>query len=228
MSTSTDNLKGDFVTPSVELLPGEASEAGHHLVEEAHAGHLKDGVIVDKDQPIWYLAYGSNLCSKVFKNRRGISPIDKRDVFVPGLELTFNLAGVPFSEPCFANARFATSSSSEKAASTSTEVSYDWEAPWTGRGALLGVAYLVSPDDFGRILATEGGGGSYQMVAVDAHVLACDAFPDSKRHSLTGETLRAFTLVSPEGSPRNRDPALQPSLRYLNLIRAGAEGECRL
>ena len=224
MSTNTDNLKGDFVAPSVEVLPGDASKAGHLLVEEAHAGHLNNGAGGDKDQPLWYLAYGSNLNSKVFKGRRGISPIEKRNVFVPGLELTFDLAGLPFNEPRFANARFVTPSSSEKPGNCSTEVDYDWEAPWTGRGALLGVAYLVTPTDFGRILATEGGGGSYKMVAVEAHVIACDAFPDSKRHSLTGERLRAFTLVSPAGLARNRYVAGQPSLRYLNLIRSGAEG----
>lgn len=225
MPTNTNNLKGDFVAPTVEVLPGNAQDAAH-LVEE---------VSDDPAKPLWYLAYGSNLNSKAFKSRRGICPLAKRSVFVPGLELTFDLGGLPFVEPRFANARFVSKPDSEARRDVKEgKVAYDWAKPWTGRGALLGVAYLVTPTDFGRILATEGGGGSYKMAAVEAHVFACDAYLGPSNSgaangngngttmpALTGEKLRAFTLVSAQ---RTRPSEGLSSLRYLNLIRAGAEG----
>lgn len=221
------------------------------------------------EKPLWYLAYGSNLNSSVFKGRRGIRPLDARPVLAPGLQLAFDLPGVPYVEPRFANCRVLPARDGRQAgggtaldrkarrelrergadggADETSFIPEDSEKelkvlakrmqrrPWTGKErAMLGVAYLITPQDFARVLATEGGGSSYQMVAVDAHALkpapeeSATKSGAARRMSetedlLTGERIRAFTLVAPP--EKTRDVPGESSLRYLNLIREGAKGQ---
>ncbi|KAI5117585.1 hypothetical protein M0805_004580 [Coniferiporia weirii] len=228
---------------------GEPSTVAPPTVLPADAG---DALVAEStpSELLWYLAYGSNLNASVFKRRRGISPRAQRNVLVTGLELTFDLAGLPYLEPRFANCRFATVRdpsivSSKNGAEdekvqlqngTEAEPEFDLDAPWTGAGALIGVAYLVTPEDFARIIATEGGGSSYKMVAVEGRVLAPDqraqgqAVPGTDACpgtgvTLTGEVIRAFTLLAPAAKTRQKYG--EPSPRYLSLIRQGAE-ECAL
>ncbi|KAI3396294.1 hypothetical protein diail_12316 [Diaporthe ilicicola] len=52
---------------------------------------------------VLYLAYGSNLCAQTFLGQRGIRPISAVNVSAPSLRLTFDLPGIPYQEPCFAN-----------------------------------------------------------------------------------------------------------------------------
>ncbi|KAI5866998.1 hypothetical protein GGS23DRAFT_615660 [Durotheca rogersii] len=52
---------------------------------------------------VLYLAYGSNLSSSTFLRFRGIRPISQVNVSAPGLDLSFDLPGLPYWEPCFAN-----------------------------------------------------------------------------------------------------------------------------
>jgi len=140
---------------------------------------------------IFYLAYGSNLCSATFLGRRGIRPISSTNVRVPSLHLTFDLPGLAYLEPCFANV------------STSPPKDKSW---W--KTGLVGVVYEVTPDDFARILATEGGGAAYTLHT--ALALPLDG----------GEEVLATTLLAPE--ERKRHTNAQPSRRYLDLLRTGA------
>ncbi|KAK8055308.1 hypothetical protein PG993_000535 [Apiospora rasikravindrae] len=50
-----------------------------------------------------YLAYGSNLSAETFLGVRGIRPLSKVNVSAPAFDLTFDLPGIPYREPCFAN-----------------------------------------------------------------------------------------------------------------------------
>ncbi|KAJ6259851.1 hypothetical protein Dda_5493 [Drechslerella dactyloides] len=84
---------------------------------------------------IRYLAYGSNLSAETFLGRRGIKPLSQVAVRVPSLTLTFDLAGVPYKEPRFANVRPRRDNDQE----------------------LVGVVYEVTPKDYTTILMTEGG-----------------------------------------------------------------------
>ena len=76
-----------------------------------HALHLESSALAadalaeikHRKETILYLAYGSNLCHKTFQGRRGIRPLAQVNVVVPELKLTFDLPGIPYSEPCFAN-----------------------------------------------------------------------------------------------------------------------------
>ncbi|KAL5480545.1 hypothetical protein ACEPAI_1815 [Sanghuangporus weigelae] len=184
------------------------------------------------DKPLWYLAYGSNLNSSVFKERRGIKPLEERHVLVEGLELTFDLPGLPYVEPRFANCRFATGSSDNALVSGNDDKAaefvqcrsdIDLNGPWTGEGALIGVAYLVTPKDFACVVKTEGGGSGYKMVSVQGRVFRKEVNPGEKkdRIEVTGETVHAYTLFAPEENIRTQSG--QPSVRYLTLIREGAE-----
>jgi hypothetical protein len=52
---------------------------------------------------VLYLAYGSNLCAQTFLGQRGIRPVSAVNVSAPSLRLTFDLPGIAYKEPCFAN-----------------------------------------------------------------------------------------------------------------------------
>ncbi|KAK7752547.1 hypothetical protein SLS62_005515 [Diatrype stigma] len=52
---------------------------------------------------VLYLAYGSNLSAETFLGTRGIKPLSQTNVRAPLFTLTFDLAGIPYQEPSFAN-----------------------------------------------------------------------------------------------------------------------------
>lgn len=56
-----------------------------------------------KPKTVLYLAYGSNMCAQTFLGMRGIRPLSQVNVSAPALDLTFDLPGLPYREPCFAN-----------------------------------------------------------------------------------------------------------------------------
>lgn len=138
-----------------------------------------------------YLAYGSNLDSGTFQGRRGIKPLSATVVTVPTLKLVFNLPGIAYFEPRVANVQ-----------PIHTESTSLLTPP------LVGVVYEVTPTDYATIIATEGGGASYQDVIVDC-------FPVSG-----AEPLKAHTLLAPQSKTRAGDA--QASKRYLGLITSGA------
>ncbi|KAI5848611.1 hypothetical protein DFP73DRAFT_541738 [Morchella snyderi] len=178
---------------------------------------------------ILYLAYGSNLDAGTFQGRRGIKPLSATVVTVPSLTLVFDLPGIAYIEPCFANVRarkvnipsekqllvaeegledmeatVVLSKLSEGRYRDSEDLSDDVDAP-----ALMGVVYEVTPEDYATIIATEGGGASYADVTVDCI-------------SIDGKALKAHTLLAPMTKTRPHSGA-QASARYLNIISSGAE-----
>lgn len=186
------------------------------------------------EKTILYLAYGSNLSAETFKGTRGIQPLSAVNVHVPSLDLTFDLAGIPYIEPCFANTRY-------RREPTGTELGeQDYHKDRWTKG-LIGVVYEVTPEDYRTIIATEGGGASYLDV-----VVPCFPLPDGTKvvsEVPEGEHFHAHTLLQPadedalpttttdvrrRNNGRSRihrpDPSYaQPSARYLKLITDGAE-----
>jgi hypothetical protein len=168
-------------------------------------------------ESILYLAYGSNLSAETFKGSRGIKPLSAVNVHVPSLDLSFNLPGIPYKEPCFANTRYRQSRPSDS----------DYHKDRWHKG-LIGVVYEVTPEDYRTIIATEGGGASYQDVIVPCYVIApgvkvVDPQP-------TGAPFEAHTLFAPSDNKKGEraiarpDPSYaQASARYLKLITDGAE-----
>lgn len=197
----------------------------------------------DPSQPstIFYLAYGSNLSSETFKGKRGIHPISQTNVVVPELVMTFDLAGLPYLEPCFANTRYrssppppSSSSDPEKASSPPPTNPPSYHKTRWHKG-LVGVVYEVTPTDFSHIIATEGGGASYQDVLVTCYTLppSTSIVPSLP----TTEPFKAHTLYTPLSPPGTSPPKgsragrfsrpdpnyAQPSARYLKLITDGAD-----
>ena len=199
----------------------------------------------EASKTILYLAYGSNLCAETFLGKRGIRPISQVNVVVPELVMTFDLAGIPYVEPCFANTAYRSSKASipnppsttlsEKTSLLTSNPnlrSVDPQWHYWSKG-LVGVVYEVTPADFAHIIATEGGGSSYQDVLVDCHVLPSGT--TEVPSSPTTGSFKAHTLFSPTTSPDKPPPAgggrlgrpdpehAQASARYLKLITDGAD-----
>ncbi|KAI9814807.1 MAG: hypothetical protein M1827_003073 [Pycnora praestabilis] len=191
---------------------------------------------------VLYLAYGSNLSAETFQGRRGIKPLAQVNVVVPQLKMTFDLPGIPYLEPCFANTRYLhetpalsiTSSNAEKAPLLSNPGSPGYHKDQWKKG-LVGVVYEVTMEDYAHIIETEGGGAAYQDVLINCYPLppgidTVPEYPDSK--PFFAHTLYAPTLPStPPGQPPPKtggrferpDPSYaQPSARYLKLITDGA------
>ncbi|KAG8808221.1 hypothetical protein FRC17_004053, partial [Serendipita sp. 399] len=153
---------------------------------------------LDGEQHCWYLGYGSNMSEKSFLQRRGIRPLKSLVVNAPEVELSFNLPGMPYVEPRFANVTL--NAEAEDGGP---------QHPW-GKG-LIGVAYYVTLEDMATIFRTEGGGSSYQIIQVDCREIGG-----------SGQTIRANTLFA--NDPRRlRNQLGQPSPRYMNLLRTGAQ-----
>ncbi|CAD6585113.1 MAG: hypothetical protein ASARMPREDX12_001907 [Alectoria sarmentosa] len=183
---------------------------------------------------VLYLAYGSNLCARTFQGDRGIRPLSQVNVVVPELVMTFDLAGLPYVEPCFANTKYRHTnppvSTSEKSHLLPERTPRYHKDRW--KKGLVGVVYEVTKEDYAHIIATEGGGASYQDVLVDCHELPAneDIVPEFP----TSQPFKAHTLYSPilpPGEPPEKggrfsrpDPAYaQASVRYLTLITDGAD-----
>ncbi|KAI9872975.1 MAG: hypothetical protein M1830_000980 [Pleopsidium flavum] len=200
----------------------------------------------DKDfgrpDTVLYLAYGSNLCAETFQGKRGIKPLAQVNVLVPELVMTFDLPGIPYVEPCFANTRYRNKPSSLQSSTTDSEKhpvlnTESWlkyhKDRW--KKGLVGVVYEVTKKDYAHIIATEGGGASYRDIVVDCYALsAAETVPEKP----TATPFKAHTLFSPAipstppGQPPPKsggritrpDPSYaQASARYLKLITDGAD-----
>ncbi|KAL5453656.1 hypothetical protein PMIN07_007881 [Paraphaeosphaeria minitans] len=156
------------------------------------------------DKPLWYLAYGSNMKSSSMHGRK-IVPLRTKIVSVPTHYFTFDVFGIPYSEPCYASIE---------------------QFPDGGRGKLqlqhkrecidvpplCGIAHLLTPADFHRLLITEGSGVVYDLIDLEAHEL-------SEKRRATGVKLTAYTLKA----KWPQRPNGTPSARYLNLFLEGAK-----
>lgn len=183
-----------------------------------------------QEETILYLAYGSNLARKTFQGTRGVKPISSVNVHAPSLSLSFDLPGVPYLEPCFANTRYRDPSNDPP-----SELPEYHKDRW--HKGLVGVVYEITPDDYRTIIATEGGGAGYQQIVVPCYALAKG---DTVAPIPSGTPFKAHTLLQPrDGSklevvdtgakPSSRpiqreDPSYaQPSARYLKLLTDGGE-----
>ncbi|KAL8731505.1 MAG: hypothetical protein Q9166_003351 [cf. Caloplaca sp. 2 TL-2023] len=193
------------------------------------------------EQTFLYLAYASNLSASTFQGRRGIRPLAALNVVVPSLTMTFDLAGLPYTEPCFANTAYRTTTTSSPLPphppnnsdpnEKSPLISPAYSNPNWPKG-LVGVVYEVTAIDYAHIIATEGGGASYHDVLVTCHPLS----PTSDTVPAHPETphFKAHTLYSPISPPGSGPPKdggrfsrpdpeyAQPSRRYIDLITTGA------
>ncbi|QDS67681.1 hypothetical protein FKW77_005264 [Venturia effusa] len=180
----------------------------------------------EKHKTVLYLAYGSNLCYQTFQGTRGIKPISQMNVVVPSLRMTFDLPGIAYAEPCFANSAIRDP--------TKPPPKSDYNKDQWKKG-MVGVVYEVTISDYAHIIATEGGGSSYQDILVDCHPLedGVDIVPEIpitpafKAHTLFAPALPPSAPSKDLGASarfQRPDPAYaQASARYLKLITDGAD-----
>jgi hypothetical protein len=195
-----------------------------------------------------YLAYGSNLCNETFRGKRKVVPISEINVQVPTLRLTFDLSGLPYLEPCFANTALrdpnhpTSSDSSDDAANEKTSLLTKNVTPQDYRKnawhkGLIGVVYEVTAADYANIIATEGGGASYKDILVECYPFA-NTDPNAPVPDTPSTTpFKAHTLFAPAQIPgpppspskqeagrfqRPDTSYAQPSARYLKLLSDGA------
>jgi hypothetical protein len=175
----------------------------------------------EKEKTVLYLAYGSNLCNETFRGVRGIRPLSQVNVLVPTLRLTFDLPGIPYSEPCFANTALRIPDAPPSPQSA------DYHKDRWQKG-LVGVVYEVTLRDYAHIIATEGAGSAYHDILVECYVLPSSSTvpttPDSppfKAHTLFAPIV-STTPHATERTTRPDPSYAQASARYLKLITDGA------
>lgn len=207
--------------PPVSSIPPTSSERLSKAAEDAcpsSDSSAKDTVL--------YLAYGSNMCAKTFLGVRGIRPLSQVNVAAPSLRLTFDLPGVPYREPCFANVGFRNVPEKKKGRHAEL-VHQDME--WDG--GLIGVVYEVTQEDYRTIMRTEGAGSSYKEIVVPCYPIAPkETFPKGPSPFLARTLYAAYTYNDDkkswwqrllDGRQRPDPNYAQASLRYLNLLRDG-------
>lgn len=145
-------------------------------------------------EPVWYFGYGSNMKASSMADRK-ITTLNTKVVTVPTHYVTFDIFGIPYSEPSYASLE---------------------QFPDGGNGKLelvhrgnrtqvlpaCGVAHLLSPDDFHRLLVTEGSGVVYTMVEVQAYELGPNGKPIATPFPV--HTLKAKWPQRPNGTPSAR------------------------
>lgn len=172
-----------------------------------------------KSETVLYLGYASNLSAETFLGKRQIKPLSQINVVVPSLSLTFDLPGIPYSEPCFGNVRYRDLSGNSYTKEYRPQPPHYHKDRW--QKGLVGVVYEVTKADFAHIIATEGGGASYKDVLVDCYALLGDSSQPVPENP-SGASFKAHTLFSPPRVLRNDPSYAQPSARYLKLISDGA------
>jgi hypothetical protein len=135
---------------------------------------------------VWYFAYGSNMSRSKFTDSRGIRPLKTACARIPGWMLTTEIPGTPYLEPAYTSIR-----------------------PITGTDMkpreVLGLAYLITAEQYIRLVASEGGGIAY----ADLAVVAVPVTPEDE--AITGSQFIVRTL----STIIRRDPQASPSERYM-------------
>ncbi|KAK4542040.1 hypothetical protein LTR36_007071 [Oleoguttula mirabilis] len=226
--------------PSSARLAASLSETPYDLCEYSEQAESKRGTVL-------YLAYGSNLCNETFRGKRGIRPLSQVNVQVPSLRLTFDLPGIPYVEPCFANSGARDPNDDPPRQDVARQINNE-KTPLLGDGAcnkegyrkdqwhkgLIGVVYEVTAQDYAHIIATEGGGSAYHDILVDCHPFVSSDPGVPVPQNPTLPAFKAHTLFAP-AAPAGEDPPkdggrfqrpdvsyAQASARYLKLITDGA------
>lgn len=194
---------------------------------------------------VLYLAYGSNMSAETFLGKRKIRPLSQMNVSVPLLRLTFDLPGLPYREPCFANVGYRKLPQKPKLPDPlHPPIVPPLNPPKSGLGwdgGLMGVVYEVTQEDWRTIMRTEGGGSGYQEIMVPCLPLPAEVgVPEKPAFPTLPQPFLAKTLYAPyiplnpgsgkknwwtrfvTGPHRPNPDYAQPSARYLKLLMDGA------
>lgn len=181
-----------------------------------------------KPKTVLYLAYGSNMCAETFLGRRGIRPLSQINVAAPSLDLTFDLPGMPYREPCFANTalrkipekppKFPPAYKQNDArdygnGNDKNNNNSPRRNPPVWNKGLYGVVYEVTAEDYAKIFAVEGGGANYHDILVPCFVLPPSVQVPEKQPAIPvpPKPFLAHTLYAPRLPPENTTNAHGPS-----------------
>ncbi|KAL8911348.1 MAG: hypothetical protein Q9171_003475 [Xanthocarpia ochracea] len=145
----------------------------------------------------WYFAYGSNMRSSVMQGR-GLTILAAEMVKIPSHQLSFDIFGMPYSEPAMASICLAGSQRRPPEQGSNPPVH--------------GIAFLLSQADYVRLLVSEGAGTAYEDVELDATSFYAVRGVDT--------TIQVHTLVA--RYPFRADFPPRPSARYMSLLIEGA------
>jgi hypothetical protein len=153
-----------------------------------------DGITTNdkEEESVWYLGYGSNMKSSVMSSRK-IQPLESCPVKVPDYVLTFDVFGLPYSEPAMASISRWTMNNHNSQGSVP---------------CVHGVAYRLSAADMRRLIKTEGGGVAYHMIEMEAF-----------RTNGDDAGLKLRTLVARYPRRPNAAPSLRYRVRATRLVR---------
>ncbi|KAK0391448.1 hypothetical protein NLU13_0949 [Sarocladium strictum] len=168
-------------TPALSARPSIPETSVSRLAEASESTNSLDETEQPESNTVLYLAYGSNLCVETFLGVRGIRPLSQVNVSVPALQLSFDLPGIPYGEPCFANVDWRKIPKNPKVPPIpklpptppidppkppALDPLNPPRAQMQWNGELMGVVYEVTKEDYRHIIQTEGGGASYKEIIV--------------------------------------------------------------
>ncbi|KAG7059291.1 gliotoxin biosynthesis protein GliK [Colletotrichum scovillei] len=235
LSTSSAPSKKSY--PSIKSIPRTSSSrlaaaaASPDSPSNDASSHPTAVAIAAEQTSVLYLAYGSNLSAETFLGARGIRPISQVNVSAPGLSLVFDLPGLPYTEPCFANSaprkipnlpdpsdppKFPPVPPLPPPSAGSKQTRSDNNTATTDLGwdkGLIGVVYEVTPQDYATIVATEGGGSSYKDILTPCIPLPPRVSVPEKPPIDIPRPFLAHTLFSPsipDADPEEPDHATSP------------------
>ena len=125
---------------------------------------------------------------------RGLTPKACTTMVVPSYTLTFDVFGMPYTEPAMASIAKVSGLACEEADSDSSKPP-----------AVHGVAYLLPSADYSRLIAAEGAGTAYEEIEIEGFVLQEAGEKGSKnRRTIRARTLTAKYPFRPNASPSTR------------------------
>jgi len=86
--------RGDPWNESVRRGRAEAQpsrEAGRRAEAEVGTCNQRGFIVCLPPMPTWYFAYGSNMCGAIFRERRGMRPLETRVAWLDGHRLCFDI-----------------------------------------------------------------------------------------------------------------------------------------
>lgn len=153
-------------------------------------------IAAQEEEHIWYLGYGSNMKASSMKGRN-ITPLATRIVNVPTHYVTFDVFGIPYSEPCYASIEEFPNGGTGK----HQLLHGDTQIPVP---SLCGIAHLLTAVEFHQLLVTEGSGVVYDIVKLQAYQL-------DEAHKVSGDSFAVYTLKA----KWPLRPNATPSARYV-------------
>ena len=151
---------------------------------------------------VWYFGYGSNMKSSVMISR-GITPLSIKVGMVPTHILTFDIFGIPYTEPSFASIALLPRG---KKTSEITEPCSLWETEKSPPPPVNGVLYQLRREDYLRLVLSEGSGVGYDEITVEVYLLETGSGETMRANEqpIMAQTLKAKYPWRPNRGPSQR------------------------